>query len=264
MAEPGGCRILHLICRVFYCGNRKNKLARMKLMRSIIATVIVTLSAFTAVFYTSCTKNKCTNTTCQNGGSCSNGFCICPTGYSGDNCEIPATTTIQYFNRTATPITLTLNHYSYTIPSGQSKGFTGVYGDTLLGNASTQGTYGERITWDTVNNVYPINGTTQVYFDVPSSYFYLVVDNDSLSSRIKEIIVNQGLSSERDITLPAPYLGYQAPAYLGYFYAEPTSSVYIKTASLLYYWDYTNSTSVTTNTFVLPMTQDQEIIIYPN
>lgn len=32
--------------------------------------------------------DKCKDVTCQNGGTCDNGKCACPTGYSGDNCEI--------------------------------------------------------------------------------------------------------------------------------------------------------------------------------
>lgn len=35
---------------------------------------------------TSC--DKCKDITCQNGGTCDKGQCTCPTGYSGDNCEI--------------------------------------------------------------------------------------------------------------------------------------------------------------------------------
>ena len=32
--------------------------------------------------------DKCKNVDCQNGGTCDKGKCICPTGYSGVNCEI--------------------------------------------------------------------------------------------------------------------------------------------------------------------------------
>ncbi len=32
--------------------------------------------------------DKCKDINCQNGGTCDKGKCTCPTGYSGDNCEI--------------------------------------------------------------------------------------------------------------------------------------------------------------------------------
>ena len=32
-------------------------------------------------------KDPCANVTCQNGGTCNNGYCNCPTGYSGTYCE---------------------------------------------------------------------------------------------------------------------------------------------------------------------------------
>ena len=203
----------------------------MKLTRSIFASVIITLLAFTAVLYSSCTKNKCANTTCQNGGSCSDGFCTCPRGYSGDHCEIPATSTIEFINHALTPITLTLNNYAYTIPVGQTKGFTGKFGDSLNGNAFTHGTYGEQINWDTVSSVFPINGVQYVYFDVNPNYFFLVLQNDSSSSALREIIVNRGLSTESDIFIAAPYIVYPNTISVGYFYASASSNVYVKSVA---------------------------------
>lgn len=202
-------------------------------LRSIIATIIITISTFGAILYTSCTKDKCKNTTCQNGGSCSNGFCICPRGYTGDYCEIPATSYINYMNNSYTDITLTLNNHAYTVPAGEAKGFTGQFGDTMQGNAFTKGPYGEQINWDTVMNIFPINGTLTVNFNVDTTYFYLVVVNDSASAQIKEINVNKGLLTEKDIIFntPSQYLGYQSSIGLGYFYASTANSnVYLKTA----------------------------------
>ncbi len=206
-------------------------------LRSIITTILITIFAFGTVLITSCTKNKCTNTTCQNGGSCSNGFCTCPYGYSGDFCEIRATSYINYINNSFTPITITLNTgvhgagYAYTIPAGMSKGFTGSFGDTLQGNAFTRGPYGEQVNWDTVMNIYPINGTVNVNLNVPPSYYYVFLFNDSASSFIREVNVNRGLPTEIDILFPAPYLAYQSIIGLGYFTASTTSNIYAKSST---------------------------------
>jgi len=225
----------------------------MKLTRSIITTVIITLSAFTALFYTASCNNSCAHLTCFNGGSCSSGFCTCPYGYTGNSCEIPNTSNIQYYNHTFTPITLTVNNVAYTIPPHQIKGFTGKYGDSLKGNAFTNGTYGETITWDTVFNTFPINGTQLVNFDANPNYFYLFVTNDSASALLREIDVDKGSSTERDIILPAPYLGYQSQVAMGYFFATSASNVYIKSAANDGQWVFSGST------LPLPNTLDQSI-----
>jgi carbonic anhydrase len=34
------------------------------------------------------TPDPCTNVTCQNGGTCADGTCFCPDGFSGPNCEV--------------------------------------------------------------------------------------------------------------------------------------------------------------------------------
>jgi hypothetical protein len=38
--------------------------------------------------FSSCKEDKCETVSCQNGGTCVEGTCNCPTGYSGANCEI--------------------------------------------------------------------------------------------------------------------------------------------------------------------------------
>ncbi len=39
------------------------------------------------VMTSSCTKDPCESKVCQNDGVCSDGKCLCPVGYEGDNCE---------------------------------------------------------------------------------------------------------------------------------------------------------------------------------
>jgi len=54
----------------------------------IVLTGVMLTGVITLSLYTSCTKqNNCNGVHCQNKGSCSDGFCICPTGVSGDTCQ---------------------------------------------------------------------------------------------------------------------------------------------------------------------------------
>ena len=53
---------------------------------------LVTFCAFFAlsatVLVSSCEKDACTELKCKNGSACTEGFCRCPTGYEGAECEI--------------------------------------------------------------------------------------------------------------------------------------------------------------------------------
>lgn len=220
--------------------------------------------AFGATLYnTSCNKDRCNNVTCQNGGTCVNGYCSCPTGYEGDNCEIKIKTTIEYWNHGHTDITLTLNNYAYTVPAGRSKGFEGAYGDTLQGNGYTHGPYGVQVNWDTIMNIFPVNGKVVVDLNVPAKYFYLYVVNDSASGPLKYFVVNKnvvGLGVQQSIILPPPYLAYQSSIELGYFNAVDSSNLYIKSAANDGEWLFSRSRG----NFPLPMTENQTVTIIAN
>ena len=60
----------------------------MKKLSHLILPAILTFSIFTIVTYSACKQDKCKDIICTNGGSCSDGTCICPDGYSGPRCEI--------------------------------------------------------------------------------------------------------------------------------------------------------------------------------
>lgn len=68
--------------------------------RAFYISLLTSFTAFSAVLYVSCGKtpsgndNACQAIACAHGGNCTNGKCICPSGYEGNNCEI--TTRVRY------------------------------------------------------------------------------------------------------------------------------------------------------------------------
>jgi len=64
----------------------------MKNWKSLLITVFSFFAIGSLVFLNSCVKDPCSDLKCTNGGSCSDGFCQCPTGYEGAECEIPSST----------------------------------------------------------------------------------------------------------------------------------------------------------------------------
>lgn len=43
---------------------------------------------FVVLLLSNCTASRCDLVDCQNGGVCEEGFCICETGFYGDNCDL--------------------------------------------------------------------------------------------------------------------------------------------------------------------------------
>lgn len=60
----------------------------MKFWKYTFITVFAFLGITMTVLYSSCVQDSCTELKCQNEGTCADGFCKCPTGYSGAECEI--------------------------------------------------------------------------------------------------------------------------------------------------------------------------------
>lgn len=59
----------------------------MRSIRNILFPALLTLSAFTGITYTACNKDACKSVSCGANGTCSDGVCICKTGYEGAACE---------------------------------------------------------------------------------------------------------------------------------------------------------------------------------
>ncbi len=62
----------------------------MKNWKSLLITVFGFFSIAGMLLLNSCTQDPCTDLVCQKGGACSDGFCQCPTGFEGAECEIEA------------------------------------------------------------------------------------------------------------------------------------------------------------------------------
>ncbi|MEI8279653.1 MAG: calcium-binding EGF-like domain-containing protein [Bacteroidota bacterium] len=201
----------------------------MKHFKNITLTSLFTLFLFSLVTYTACKKEPCANIHCLNGGSCSNGNCLCYVGYWGTLCEKRKQSITVFKNNTNTDILLTIKGVTDTIPYGSSLSFTGLYGDTLTGSATTithinLGTgaaIGWRINWD-INDAFLVDGVNTHSLDASNSYFYLQISNQSTSS-IKEVDVNYGMSMQTNDTISIPNDGYVYN--LGYYPAYNNSNV---------------------------------------
>jgi len=55
--------------------------------KTILLSALGALTAFTAVTSSSCSEDKCKAIVCAYGGVCTDGQCLCPSGYEGPQCE---------------------------------------------------------------------------------------------------------------------------------------------------------------------------------
>ncbi len=56
-------------------------------LQTILLTTLAVVAVFTVITYSSCKQDKCKAIACANGGVCTDGKCICPSGYEGPQCE---------------------------------------------------------------------------------------------------------------------------------------------------------------------------------
>ncbi len=66
----------------------------MKRWKLSLLTLTLTLSVFGIVLFSACEKDPCTDLKCKNGSACTEGFCRCPTGYEGAECEFKTSTRV--------------------------------------------------------------------------------------------------------------------------------------------------------------------------
>ena len=62
---------------------------KMTKTKSILVLAFLAFVFIGGIITSSCKKNACSGINCLNTGSCSNGKCTCPSGFTGTYCEIP-------------------------------------------------------------------------------------------------------------------------------------------------------------------------------
>lgn len=62
----------------------------MKLWKHTFITALAFFGVCSMVVYSSCDRDPCLTLKCSVNAACVNGFCQCPTGYEGTQCEIEA------------------------------------------------------------------------------------------------------------------------------------------------------------------------------
>lgn len=216
-----------------------NQTKRVLLLLALSLTSFATITCYTSCKKSSSSVDACSTVSCQNGGTCSNGICICPTGYTGTTCQNKATTTLNYKNNAPTSVTLIINGATYTIPYGGSISVTGLYDDQAIayisanGANSSGGLIGEIVSFSLVRR-FPSSGSTNVNIDIPADYFFLQAKNSG-SEAVTKFYVNYTLASQslQLVNLPNNSVTYNT----GYFKAFSNSNVRFESATLYWYFN---------------------------
>lgn len=170
----------------------------MKNWKSILITVFCFFAVGGMVLFNSCVKDPCSDLRCQNKGSCSDGFCQCPTGFEGSECEITAASRFvgtwvgnyrctngnSSFPLMADTVRILLQESPNTIQMKSGQGFTANKGFT--GTAETPQT--------TFVDLPPAN--TQFGSKV---YGYMYVDGGIIQVHIRTIPVKNGVDMEDEV-----------------------------------------------------------------
>lgn len=64
----------------------------MKFWKHSIITALAFFGIASTVLFTACEEDSCLKLTCKNGGSCADGYCRCPSGFEGSECETKSAT----------------------------------------------------------------------------------------------------------------------------------------------------------------------------
>jgi hypothetical protein len=107
----------------------------MKQTKTILLTAVIMVCLFSAVLFTACTQSSnnnatptpdpCASVTCYNGGTCSNGACVCPSGWTGTYCQtavakVPLTGLIEFVNNSKNPYAVYISGILQTTLSGNT------------------------------------------------------------------------------------------------------------------------------------------------
>lgn len=89
----------------------------MKNWKVSLITILSFFAISSMVLFSSCEQDPCTELNCINGGNCTDGYCNCPAGFEGTECDIPAADRF-------------LGEYYGTVKCSTSQGGIPAYGDT--------------------------------------------------------------------------------------------------------------------------------------
>lgn len=153
-------------------------------LKSIILSALGVAAIFTTVTVSSCNNDPCKAIVCAYGGTCTEGDCICPSGYEGTHCEVvtrkkyegtwtvfedgTVTNSAQYeitFSNGEGATEMTINNFYNRFALKQVnvrvKGDTLIIPQQVVNNYTIEG-YGY-LQWQAF---YPDNGELTVYYKV--------------------------------------------------------------------------------------------------
>ncbi len=189
-----------------------------------------------------CETDMCAGVTCLNAGHCENSKCKCATGYFGVNCENADSPAIAYRNNAFTPVTIVINGFTQVIAPGAVVGYKRAYGTIAEGSASTSGSAGAKIIWNILDTFL---GSGQIKnIDVGPDYFFMKIGNGSDYNTLSMLYVNYGLPDQTldGIDVPNTSWGYVG---IGYYKAFTNSNLRIVTGSEI--WSSPVTLPFTTN-----------------
>ncbi|HRO43299.1 MAG TPA: hypothetical protein PL009_10735 [Flavipsychrobacter sp.] len=94
----------------------------MKFWKHTLISAFAFFGISTTVLVTSCEQDSCIDLKCRNGGACVEGFCRCPAGYEGTECETQEATKfvgrfIGHYTCDNSPLVDTIDMWLHKAPS---------------------------------------------------------------------------------------------------------------------------------------------------
>lgn len=160
----------------------------MKTLKSTLLTTICFFAIASTVLFSSCEQDPCLDLNCQNGGSCSNGFCECPVGWEGAECDIPASSRfLGTFVGTMRCDQFPMRVDTAVITLAESPNMITLY--LYTGNTSVIGMTGEARTPETHIETYiePLEATIHAYIRVDGNIMAIYLETISRNTTHRQI-----------------------------------------------------------------------------